>query len=114
MDGLALAPPVAVFEATRLDFGDVGLGALHTRQLTITNVGGADLLITPPSVVEDPGEVFSSHVDDTVVLPGQSTALTVQLQPDALGVTRGIVLVQTDDPAAAKVYVEVVARVIIY
>ena len=72
--------PIVALGPTEFDFGAVPVGDAPTFDVTITNNGGADLVITGTTVAAP----FSSTYTGTIV-PGASDVMTVTYAPTAAG-----------------------------
>lgn len=99
-DGAALvAVEGRLAVADRLEFGDVQIGLRSSAVLEIENVGDAVLRVTDIRS----GEAFVTNtyafsLDERsfIVSPGEVRALTVQLQPFAVGPARSSLIIATD------------------
>jgi hypothetical protein len=94
-----LEPRIATVIADSGSFGDVCLGDLKDLDLTITNPGGCALTVTSissndPGVFQAPG-VMSPPL---VIGPGDSVAVPIRYQPDALGADAATITISSDDP----------------
>ncbi|MBT7789924.1 MAG: choice-of-anchor D domain-containing protein, partial [Calditrichaeota bacterium] len=91
-------PPITRLSDSNLNFGDVYLfdGESSARDLTIRNIGGANLTIQ--SVVSD-NDAFSLDFPNQIILqPDASTTVTITFVPPELGDISGVVTVTSNDP----------------
>ncbi|HSB10619.1 MAG TPA: choice-of-anchor D domain-containing protein, partial [Blastocatellia bacterium] len=90
--------PVIVVDPTSLDFGSVRVTQSDTKTVTVTNAGGADLII---SAINGPAGAFSIVDKPAVPLTiptTQSITLTVRFSPIVVGPTAGSFDIQSNDP----------------
>jgi hypothetical protein len=81
-----------------IDFGTTQTGSPVTRTITVTNVGTANLVVSPidPSTLPA-GFSLESNVSTTTLAPGGSTTFTVQLNATAAGTLAGVIHVVSND-----------------
>src|SRR5262249_19234032 len=81
-----------------VDFGTTQVGTAVTRIVTITNVGDADLVLSPidPSTLPA-GFSLVSNLGKTTLAPGESTTFTVRLTAAAAGSPNGVIHVLSND-----------------
>lgn len=94
--------PLIQVEPTRLDFGKVGAGDVGERELTIKNVGEAELWVSAVNIkggAKSPfdlcGKIWSAYP----LPPGTSVKLKVCFTPKTGGVFNDHVIIQSNDPA---------------
>jgi Lamin Tail Domain/Stigma-specific protein, Stig1/Putative metal-binding motif len=106
--------PLMVLDATRLDFGNPLIGTAVEVDLTITNEGEGDLLLYDLQLVEDDDvtEFFLGAPPQRpiVVLPGDSTVVTVTLISEDAELDTGYLLLASNDPLHAAVLVPLVSE----
>lgn len=93
--------PVIVVDPTSLDFGSVRTTQSNTLTVTVSNTGGAALII---SAISDPGGAFSIVGKPSVPLtiqPGQNITLSVKFSPIVVGRVTGSFSIQSNDPVTA-------------
>ncbi len=79
-----------------INFGEVELGHPATADLTITNVGNSDLMVSEVNVQ---GDSYSTNFDgETVIGAGQGLVLQVTFDPPAEESYDGTITVVSDDP----------------
>ena len=82
-----------------LDFGSVTPNLPVDRQVTVLNVGGKALALSPLSAGSFPiGFSLISNIGTTNLAPGASTSFTVRFQASAVGIYGGIISFGNDDP----------------
>lgn len=92
--------PYVGLDRTQIDFGDVALCGSGLQDLTISNLGTADLTINSGSVT---GAGFAAIVPpQTVVSPASQLVVTVGFTPAAVGGAVGVLTLATDDPTAGS------------
>ena len=89
---------------TNLDFGTVSVGQSATRELTVHNIGTADLSVTNIPSPDPPFSVVSPP-DSSPVAPGGQRSVTVQFSPTTVGVQSGVLSIASNDPDAATVLI---------
>jgi hypothetical protein len=84
--------------SSSLDFGSVGVGDSHEKELVLVNVGGADLAIEEVRIADEdaPFEVVS--LARVLLPPTQETVLTLAFAPVANGSANSSVHIVSDDP----------------
>jgi hypothetical protein len=91
--------PVIVVSPASIDFGSVGGSQPATRTVTVSNIGGSDLVI---AVILGPGPPFSL-VDlpslPATIAPGGSLTLTVRFAPTGAQVFMGSFTIGSNAPA---------------
>ena len=89
-----------------LAFGDVAVGGTSTKDVTVSNVGNADLHVTGITLT---GAAQFSRMDGVGVpftlVSGADTTLTVQFAPDAVAMFTGTLTIASDDPDEASVVI---------
>ena len=109
--GTKLPGPTAT--VTNPTFGEVALNAPKTSPVTITNTGTAPLSVKGCSIGSCPGA--NSDNRDRFALagcptapinPGQAATLNVTFTPNACGVARACLTLQTDDPERQQIVIE--------
>ena len=91
------APAVAV-DPVAIDFPTIAAGNSVTRQVTITNIGQADLAVT---IAGSPFPSFFSWADvNTHISPGGSFQLAIEFAPPAAGERRATVIVESNAPGS--------------
>jgi hypothetical protein len=95
-------PPVPVITAAPnpMAFGTVNSATAVTQNLTVGNAGGAALVVT---AISDPSGAFSivnKPALPVTIQPGQGTQLTVRFAPMAAQNFAGSFTIQSNDPAA--------------
>jgi uncharacterized protein YraI len=79
-----------------VDLGTTATGSILTRQLTIRNIGTADLNLT--GLVIAPADTFQGNFSASSVPPGQSIILTIGCFSPISGTFTGTVTFQSNDP----------------
>jgi uncharacterized protein YraI len=79
-----------------VDLGTAATGSVLQRQLTIRNIGTADLNLT--GLVIDPSNIFQGNFSGTTVPPGQSVTLNIACFSQISGSFIGTVTFQSNDP----------------
>jgi hypothetical protein len=91
------APAVAV-DPVAIDFGTIDTGNSDTRQVTIANIGQADLAVT---IAGSPASSFFSWADvNTHIPPGGSFQLAVEFAPPRAGERHETVIVESNAPGS--------------
>jgi Abnormal spindle-like microcephaly-assoc'd, ASPM-SPD-2-Hydin len=91
------APAVAV-DPVAIDFPTIAAGNSVTRQVTIANIGQADLAVT---IAGSPFPSFFSWADvNTHISPGGSFQLAIEFAPPEAGERRATVIVESNAPGS--------------
>lgn len=83
-------------QPTPVDLGTTATGSILQRQLTIRNIGTANLNLT--GLVIDPSNIFQGNFSGTSVPPGQSVTLNIACFSQISGTFTGTVTFQSNDP----------------
>jgi len=97
--------PVITVDPISIDFGSIRVTQSDTKTITITNAGGADLIV---SAIGDPGGQFAIINKPGLPLTitsGQSTTLNVRFAPVFTGTATGSISIQSNDPITPLVTV---------
>ena len=102
LSGTGFLAPIASVSPGALAFGDVLTGSTVTLDLTLSNLGNADLT----GVIV--GDTFTAGLTQTTncagtVLPGASCTITVEFAPTSIGLVSGDVTVTADTTANGTV-----------
>ena len=96
--GFVLEPDIAVVPDTLVIRGII-VGSTRLLNVTVSNVGNADLYVTGISLT---GAVQFSRTDGVIspftLAPGSDTTLTVQFAPDSVGSFDGTLTITSNDP----------------
>ena len=92
-----IAPAQIDVNSTSLNLGSATVGTTAKGTLTLTNVGGANLLISLISVVGNAFAVSGITTPSTIV-PGGSATLSVSFSPTAAGNDSGNITITSNDP----------------
>lgn len=103
------AQPDIDVQPTALDFGNVTVGSMADRTLTVRNVGNAPLTVTGMSIDNPRFTVVSPSAPFTVSAGGQQ-AVTVRFAPTAVGAQNGTLRLQSNDPDEATVTVSLTGQ----
>ncbi|MEX2143738.1 MAG: DUF1573 domain-containing protein [Anaerolineales bacterium] len=100
-------------EVTEFDFGDVPLGDVVTRELSVRNTGTSKLVIE--SISTSCG-CTTAAIDQTQIPPGSSTVLRVTFDSAAHGDVAGFytrqVFLSTNDTEQEEITIEFTANVV--
>jgi len=93
----AMAPAQINVNSTNLNLGNANVGTTAKGTLTLTNAGGANLLISLISVV---GNAFgiSGITTPSTIAPGGSATLSVSFSPTTVGNDSGSITITSNDP----------------
>lgn len=83
-------------QPTPVDLGTTATGSILQRQLTIRNIGTANLNLT--GLVIEPSNIFQGNFSGTSVPPGQSVTLNIACFSQISGTFTGSVTFQSNDP----------------
>ncbi|MGC1413657.1 MAG: choice-of-anchor D domain-containing protein, partial [Candidatus Acidiferrum sp.] len=96
--GMATAPPQQInLSSTSLNLGSATVGTTTNGSLTITNSGGANLIISLISVSAGPFGVSGVTTPGTIV-PGGSATINVSFTPTTAGNDSGSITITSNDP----------------
>jgi hypothetical protein len=103
-----LSPPDIDVSPTSIDFGAVAVGTTAARQLTIRNVGQADLFVSSITIQGGPTSPF--HFGGVIftgftLRPGQGVTIQVFFTPRTTGLFQDAVIIQSNDPDESTVVV---------
>jgi hypothetical protein len=105
LSGRGISPRDIEIEPLHLDFGTLTVGDSQTTDVTILNMGEADLTIES---ISDPGDPFHlGNVPDlpAVIAGGRSVSFTVTFAPTQSGEFHSALMVTSDDPDEPKISV---------
>jgi hypothetical protein len=93
-------PPNPVINVTpnTIDFGTVNVSQSSTRTVTITNAGGAPLVITAIGDPTGPFTIINKPALPVTIQPGQSIQLSVRFTPTAATVFLNSLTITSNDP----------------
>src|SRR4029077_20517516 len=91
------APPQINVSSTSLNLGSAMVGTTAQSTLTITNAGGANLIISLISLSGGPFGVFGITTPSTIA-PGSSATLSVSFSPITAGSVSGSISITGNDP----------------
>src|ERR1700719_3762641 len=91
------APPQINVSSTSLNLGSATVGTTAQSTLTITNAGGANLIISLISLSGGPFGVFGITTPSTIA-PGSSATLSVSFSPTTAGSGSGSISITGNDP----------------
>lgn len=101
VSGCSMSVPGLVASATKVEFGNVAVGASTSQLVTLTNMGKVNVSITKVSAS---GEGFTVTGGSNVVLaPSQAVTVSVGFNPTAKGTAKGSVSVTSDGLSASLV-----------
>lgn len=98
-------PPIGVLgtDGSTLDFGDVPVGHSQAGSAVVTNTAGSDPTMIEVSAIDlAAGTVFevvggSCQAGETTLLTGDSCSVDIRFSPDALELTGGVLIVDSED-----------------
>lgn len=99
LTGGGLGTPVLSVSTTALNFGSADLGVPTAQQVTISNTGNGNLLITQISVAETDSatQQFTTSLGcSNIILPNKSCTLTVTYTPKATGAHTATLTIATN------------------
>src|SRR5579859_686996 len=100
LTGVATTPPQQIsVSSTTLNLGSAIVGATANGSLTLTNTGGANLIISLISVSGGPFGVSGITTPSTVA-PGGSATVNVSFIPETAGIDSGSISITSNDPNA--------------
>src|SRR5579859_5937565 len=100
LTGVATTPPQQIsVSSTTLNLGSAIVGATANGSLTLTNTGGANLIISLISVSGGPFGVSGITTPSTVA-PGGSATVNVSFIPKTAGIDSGSISITSNDPNA--------------
>lgn len=98
-DDVQLAPELQLAPET-VDFGRVAVDGRGQRMLTVTNVGGGELIVSAVTVAGDDPDMFAAGAGDclnTALAGGESCEVTVGFQPTTPGTRQAVVEIDASD-----------------
>lgn len=99
--GCGVSGPSLVPSATKVEFGNVAVGASTSQLLTLTNMGNVDVNITRVSAS---GKGFSVSGGSKVILaPSQAVTVSIGFNPAAAGKAQGSLSVTSDGSGSSVV-----------
>lgn len=109
----AAAPPALSLEMTTLTLGDVPNGQIVERDVTVTNTGGAPLVVE--SLTTSCG-CTTATLDSLTIAPNATAMLHIAFDsgahgPDLRGELMRQVILVTNDPARPETIVELTANI---
>ena len=91
---------------TTLDFGPVNVGTTKDLDITVQNLGVADLTVGTVTAPSPPFSVVSDGCTGQTVAPGASCVVTVRFAPTAEGTFTDTMVINSDDPDEPAVQVD--------
>jgi hypothetical protein len=95
--------PVINVSPQSIDFGSVQAGSSSTKELTISNLGNA-LLVIEKIKTESPFSVENINTP-LQILPGEHKSITLRFSPSGAGQYSGALVIQSDDPEKPNISV---------
>lgn len=114
LSGCSSKPPQINLETSAFDFGDVVNGDIMEKDLTIRNVGGADLII---EAIITSCDCTKAKLDSTRIPAGDSATLLIEFDSSSFGpdwfgeVMRKVILI-SNDPENSEVLITFVANIL--
>jgi hypothetical protein len=90
-----VAPAQLALSSSNIGFGSVAVGATATQAVTVSNSGNSNLTLSGVSLA-GPGFAASGLASGAILIPGQSSVLTVTFSPAATGSVTGSVTIGSD------------------
>jgi len=97
LTGTGLVPDIAV-DPLSLAFGVVPVGSPSTKSLTVSNTGGAPLLVGPITISGTDAGMFTQTNDCTTVAPAGSCTIQVTFTPTSAGAKAATLAISSNDP----------------
>jgi hypothetical protein len=105
LSGIVTAPKISIFNSSTeltsgqtIDFGTTQTGSPVTRTITVTNVGNANLVLSPIDPTTLPaGFSLVTNFSATTLAPGGSTTFSVQLDATTAGSPTGVIHIVSND-----------------
>ncbi len=84
----------------RIEFGEIAVGAVASREVTVFNKGSADLRISAMELADETGQfsIDSALALPATLVPGDSLAATLLFRPTRAGRDSALVRVSSNDP----------------
>ena len=82
--------------------GIVEVGFSVSREVTVTNIGNSDLVMTPVIGAEAPFSITNDNVSGATIVPAASASLTVVFNPQTPGYKQGSLFFNSNDPDTAS------------
>ncbi len=95
------ATPILSVNSTSISFGNVLLGALGSRTVSITNSGTANLLVSQLMIASSAFHV-SGLTTPATLAPAQSATLTISFAPSLAVLTNGSLVISSNSVAGAS------------
>lgn len=92
--------PVIVVTPDSIDFGTVSGSQPQDQSLSVSNAGGANLVITAITDPAAPFSIINKPALPLTIAPGQSIQLTVRFAPTGAQPFAGLFIIQSNAPAA--------------
>ena len=102
--------PHIVLSATALDFGDMEIGASAQRVVTVGNTGNYTLTVS--GITQSGSTQFSHDGAPTEIPAGYEQDLTVTFSPAAVGSASAVLTIDSDDPDAAQITIQLAGNVV--
>ncbi|MFQ5640079.1 MAG: choice-of-anchor D domain-containing protein [bacterium] len=106
--GIPLAPSISI-SSTELDFGEVSADTALDLSMTVTNLGGADLILQNVTFSQNSGDfvLVSPEVFPLAITPEDSLPVIVRFSPSSPGEKVDTLNFQSNDPAHPLITVAV-------
>jgi uncharacterized protein YraI len=82
--------------------GIIEVGFSASREVTVTNIGNSDLVMTPVIGAEAPFSITNDNVSGATIVPAASASLTVVFNPQTPGYKQGSLFFNSNDPDTAS------------
>lgn len=106
-EGSLVASPKINAPVRTIDLGDVPIGSISQKNLTVQNLGNAKLTLTSTATVKQNDFYFSFP---STLTPGQSGLFQVWFEPSQLLNRKATFRINTNDPDAPSIEITVVAN----
>ncbi|HZS56940.1 MAG TPA: RICIN domain-containing protein, partial [Bryobacteraceae bacterium] len=96
LTGTGLGTPVLNVSSTALDFGGVNLGFPSTQQITLSNTGNGNLIVSQLSITGASTQYASTLGCSAVILPNKTCVVSVTFTPAYVGLQAAALTVVTN------------------
>lgn len=104
---IAVTDSVAPTDDLEIPFGDITQGQTSTQTVTVTNAGGADLVLGTITGLAAPFTLANDLCSGQTLTPTTDCTFDVQFQPAALGLASDSIDIPSNDPGSPTVSVAV-------
>jgi hypothetical protein len=98
LQSLYIPSPNISVDPLSVSFGNVNVGSISARTVTVQNIGTADLTISSITITGTDAGEFSQTNTCAILASGESCAVTVTFNPTSAGTKNAVLRISSNDP----------------